>query len=75
MIGSLLEAMLTNRGAQENSSLIIEGGIPSRLTKFLCLERPGSPILSSTYLTNLSNIFRHVVVSFLKVFIKFLVFK
>ena len=61
MIGSLLESMLTNRGTQENSSLIIECGIPLRLIKLLSFERPSTPILSSTYLPNLSNILRHIV--------------
>lgn len=66
MVGSLLETMLTNRGIQENSSLIIECGIPLRLVKFLGLQKPCSSVLSSSYLGNLSNIFRHIMVSDLK---------
>uniref|UniRef100_A0A915E7Q5 UBA domain-containing protein n=1 Tax=Ditylenchus dipsaci TaxID=166011 RepID=A0A915E7Q5_9BILA len=61
IIGSLLEAVLTNRAAQENSLLILECDIPRKLVKILTFGRPYPAILQSSYLQNLANIIRHLL--------------
>ncbi|KAI1715515.1 E3 ubiquitin-protein ligase [Ditylenchus destructor] len=61
IIGSLLEAVLTNRAAQENSLLILECGVPQKLVKILTFGKPYPAIQQSSYLQNLANIIRHLL--------------
>lgn len=65
IIGALLEAILTNRAAHDNSLVMLECEIPQRLVKLLTLERPYPALFQSTYLGNLANILRHLYVSFM----------
>lgn len=62
MIGALLEAILTHRSAQENSNVMLECSIPSLLIKLLTVGKPYQSLLQSTYLHNLANIIRQLMV-------------